>query len=1223
MHINFKKNVMSKFKLYIIACFLIGFNGLSQEKIPSNEKEVEILIKQYIKENQHSILIPDSYLENSELNLKNPNHLAIAKESIIENKLKGRFFKNFPEYLKLYNPSQNHEFGGGNCGFEGGATGYQFFMHEYQGGPTKEFVNCTMDVNQNIPVSLGPLNEMAASDVSLVSPGFDPTLLPLGHFLSRTLSGNRAIRINGDQDTDPEGRDDRKIITMRTTKLITSDKFIFNFASVMQNPNTPEPHLDDQPFFQVKIYDNQGNLYDEQCIISDADDCTFINTGVDTILYSDWSCFILNTPGLIGQNVTIDFIAADCGRGGHFGYVYIDNICDTVCTNSSFGNINLNELDPGCPEYPIEVCGSFTPPLVNTSQEGELDELRLYLDIYNGNPSINPTGIVPTISNNTFCFQINEGDIPNINNEYEIRVEGDFTINCVGTPYSTTIDAFSTNIGPDITFDTCCDIDCPDLYINKFTLDDLIYDPGDFINYKICVRNDDPFCEKSFTVTDPLDMSILDISEFSTTNPNDLQIDSSTGVVTINVLNLEPGEQRCYEFSVQIFENTMAFSVENCATINLDSCTTAPSSYTSCIESAINGCIPVSCPDLSLSKNATSLGGGEPTIFDPGDTINYQIKVTNNETEGCGADFVITDVIDTTILNWLSFDPPTNYPFNITTNSNGVIYFQVLDLEPGETFIFTFKIDILEFAYADEIENCVNINFFNCDTITSCTTNQITCDGDLLPINFGSNSRTIRRLNDIVLNSNGYSYLLFDTLNSTTSEFDNLGLNQDFTQGTYILKFSPEQCLVDFVQLSTQSQYYGRLEIDSNNNLYAQLLSAERLIKLDEDLDILWSIQANTPVDGSINLESRHSGTTISNTSRFAFSANSSLATLDDDFILDTQPSSTTGPLVALINTNNGSVMDYYLFELTSGNLSGIITANGLEVSNNKLFVTGYLNTTTGGNLQFNGNYGIPVGRHYFTAVFNIEVNTLVPSRIITPGIEYTNLEFNRDENYLYAANDQTIDVYNEDLFLLAPSSELDDATLNDLIYDPLTSTVLISTEARQDHKAYLTEFNSNLGAANWQKEDNFNNTNEGVYNTRIARLGEDIYTSGLYKDNVSLSNGLPASVDYDLFLDYIDGSPNLTSAFSENSIEEQLTYGLFPNPAQSSFRVFFLQKGMEKVQTAINVIIKDFIGNTVFSKRSLSLEADIHIFNSTPGLYFVEIESTNGEKEIHKLIIE
>ncbi len=46
------------------------------------------------------------------------------------------------------------------------------------------------------------------------------------------------------------------------------------------------------------------------------------------VIYKDWECIEYDLSAYVGQTVSFIAIAKDCTQGGHFGYMYIDGLCD-------------------------------------------------------------------------------------------------------------------------------------------------------------------------------------------------------------------------------------------------------------------------------------------------------------------------------------------------------------------------------------------------------------------------------------------------------------------------------------------------------------------------------------------------------------------------------------------------------------------------------------------------------------------------------------------------------------------------------------------------------------------------------------------------------------------------------------------------------------------------------------------------------------------------------
>lgn len=284
----------------------------------------------------------------------------------------------------------------------------------------------------NLPVSYSDVELPLPLQIELVKPGIDPyTGIDMVH------SGDKAARLNSDAgDWNGKGCTNAwpgygiDKLSMEIEVTAENSFFSFWYAVVLQNP---DGHTNLQPFFHVQANTNSDmDLVDEFCIVSSPDDqffqsttsiCKFSN---EPIRYRDWDCYTLDLQSAIGQTVTIDFIAADCGAGAHWGYVYLDDLC-TDCNGSSSGNIELNPTD-SCASLPVEICGSYTLPNLNGAI-GSLESLMLQI---RENGEIVHEIPLPDVeideSDFTFCFdflsEFYSGDGP-----IDISIEGSFLLN--------------------------------------------------------------------------------------------------------------------------------------------------------------------------------------------------------------------------------------------------------------------------------------------------------------------------------------------------------------------------------------------------------------------------------------------------------------------------------------------------------------------------------------------------------------------------------------------------------------------------------------------------------------------------------------------------------------------------------------------------------------------------------------------------------------------------
>ena len=321
----------------------------------------------------------------------------------------------------------------------------------------------------------------AGNEAVFVTQGIDPTAgVPITRTNPDNPSSTHAFRLN--RNGTPT-----KITSMQKY-FIASEVFVFNFALVLQNPTSPVHAFEEMPFAQVNLYDQNNNLIRSRCIISDANDCIFNPTGT-ILLYSDWSCIKLNTLEYQGQPLRAEFYVADCTLGGHYGYMYLDDIYvgednEEICQTPSFGYALLESVSPagqncfipepaqtiaGCitgfsvniPGFPLEVCGLYSAP-VSQGPPPTLDQITMNIiqnDIIVGTVT-NPS---PGSDPNSFCFTINETDVNVLPyGEFTFDIEIDFELDC-GFPYNFVLDDRSTfNLCPTASCPlpiTVCDID--------------------------------------------------------------------------------------------------------------------------------------------------------------------------------------------------------------------------------------------------------------------------------------------------------------------------------------------------------------------------------------------------------------------------------------------------------------------------------------------------------------------------------------------------------------------------------------------------------------------------------------------------------------------------------------------------------------------------------------------------------------------------------------------
>ena len=482
-------------KTYIIPILFLLFISIksnAQEQDPRWQltQPIEAEIEVFINDN-----IDRFKLSERELNTirKDHTHEYLSQNeidnkilSIKKNKLRGLYFKENPKSREAYQPLNATAESRQICNdgnFEGANPLANYTFSNY--AETQPlFDACNMALQNGTPLPISNLIDNFTADYTLVSQGSDPDLLAnFGVNLPRTFNGtSQAIKLNRSVGDFLDGG--RDVTHMRRNFTVNENNLSINFSLILENPNhiTNLPGggtKDEQPFFRVRLFDVAGNIVYERCIVSDPNNCIFTGAGNNNqTLFSGWQCLNINTQNLINQQVTLELSIVDCGLNGHYGTVYIDEICNTACNSSAFGDIILNPVNQNCPTNPFQVCGSYASPLCSVGNPTfSLDILDQAGNIINtlNNPTINQF-------NNTFCFNVNPNNFGvNPTSTFEFEVFGNFLTN---TGFLNTINDLSANVGPDVDFANC---PCPGLIPNINIINNTIGCPINFIGSNIGV----------------------------------------------------------------------------------------------------------------------------------------------------------------------------------------------------------------------------------------------------------------------------------------------------------------------------------------------------------------------------------------------------------------------------------------------------------------------------------------------------------------------------------------------------------------------------------------------------------------------------------------------------------------------------------------------------------------------------------------------------------------
>ncbi len=237
----------------------------------------------------------------------------------------------------------------------------------------------------------------------------------------------------------------------------------FNYKAVLQSVYD-NSHTDNQAFVKARILDKNKTVVSEFCLVGDEKNCIFSkvpsqNSGYVTLYTPNWQSGILDISSIPNyEEFTVEFMASRCGLGGHFGYMYVDDVCILQSAENLQGSIELDPLNKVCPTLPISVCGSYTIP---NSGGISASVKKITLNVYNSNNvSIYNTSTTSNLdtTNKKFCFTLKSSDLPNITNaNYNVGVQIDYDISgtsCSGTTFDSAIDP-DANPGWDISFLNC------------------------------------------------------------------------------------------------------------------------------------------------------------------------------------------------------------------------------------------------------------------------------------------------------------------------------------------------------------------------------------------------------------------------------------------------------------------------------------------------------------------------------------------------------------------------------------------------------------------------------------------------------------------------------------------------------------------------------------------------------------------------------------------------
>lgn len=246
--------------------------------------------------------------------------------------LKGQILAGDYPKTEPSNHNKNREWDGPcvNMDFEEGTTnGWELYRGRNYGDALYSFTN-------QAPATPGAFHQiMNIGQMDPVIAGL-PAVNPDG--------GSHSIRIGDGPNSSGAGLfnyyGDAAMI--RQSFLVTPDNavFTFSYAVVLESPVGHA--LTEYPYFVLRVFDEAGN--EAECgnysvTSSSGSSSDFIvggqNSNGEDILYIPWTTAFSPLDDYIGQNVTIEFYAADCSQYGHYGYAYVDASCNSAEVTAS------------------------------------------------------------------------------------------------------------------------------------------------------------------------------------------------------------------------------------------------------------------------------------------------------------------------------------------------------------------------------------------------------------------------------------------------------------------------------------------------------------------------------------------------------------------------------------------------------------------------------------------------------------------------------------------------------------------------------------------------------------------------------------------------------------------------------------------------------------------------------------------------------------------------
>lgn len=340
--------------LLAFGCLLASFQVIYAQKegvsrhewlgqMENEEQRISVYVNEQLLNTAQNERIKQTFLANLHHDEAGVD-LKVMAENYLKSYYREQYLKLHPEAAKIYNPGRVSapvpakaatstvlcSDGDFEAGIPSLASFNGYLTNTYYGG------DCSFVPPTSVAYTyLGPLPGLP--DNFLLTSNVPDPIAPA---INQTHNGSaHAIRINAPTPCTGYANAVNMLQKTFSPSVTGRNRINFSYALVMEDPSHISPPQN--PFFVARVLDNTGTEIARFCKVADVTDPFFISTSLTTCgytgpgVYRDWDCAFLEFDANVFLSYTLEFFAADCGAGGHFGYAYVDDICIDVCNTTS------------------------------------------------------------------------------------------------------------------------------------------------------------------------------------------------------------------------------------------------------------------------------------------------------------------------------------------------------------------------------------------------------------------------------------------------------------------------------------------------------------------------------------------------------------------------------------------------------------------------------------------------------------------------------------------------------------------------------------------------------------------------------------------------------------------------------------------------------------------------------------------------------------------------